>query len=109
MLCIVATLSLLLVFSANAGGSLHPKKLTKVAFQSGGFYLYSVGWDNPNGCTRNDAIVLLSSDANYDKAYALLLSAYMSGKSVSGYSDSCKEFDGQTYNIIRGYKYLVVE
>jgi hypothetical protein len=32
----------------------------------------------------------------------------MSGKKVSGYSDSCTTFDGQTYNTIRGFKYLVV-
>jgi len=38
----------------------------------------------------------------------LLLGAYMAGKSVSGYSDDCVTFDGQTYNSIRGFKYLTV-
>ncbi|MET1257047.1 hypothetical protein [Aliikangiella maris] len=92
-----------------AGGGLQPNKITKVAFQTGGFFLYADNWPNPNECTRSDAIVLKSSDSNYDKAYSLLLAAYMSGKKVSGYSDGCVEFDGQTFNSIRGFKYLVVE
>lgn len=66
------------------------------------------GWSNPNSCTQNNAIVLLDTDKNYDKAYALLLAAYMSGKKVQGYSNGCAVFDGQTYNTIRGHKYLVV-
>ena len=70
--------------------------------------MYANAWGNPNGCTRSNAIVLLETDPNYDKAYSLLLSAYMAGKQVSGYSDGCAAFDGQTYNTIRGFKYLVV-
>lgn len=99
----------LLVFDVYAGGSLGSNQLTKVAFQTGGLFLYASGWPNPNGCTRTDAVVLLGSDSNYDKAYALLLSAYISGKALSGWSDGCAEFDGQTYNTIRGWKYLVVQ
>ncbi len=91
-----------------AGGGLSANKVKTVAFQSGGFFLYADGWPNPNSCTKNTAIVLLESDRNYDKAYALLLSAYMSGKKISGYSDGCHSFDGQTYNTIRGFKYLTV-
>ena len=92
-----------------ARGSLTANTITRVAFQTGGFFLYAENWPNPNDCTRSDAIVLKDTDSNYDKAYSLLLSAYMSGKKVSGYSDDCVEFDGQTYNSIRGYKYLLVQ
>ncbi len=96
-------------FAAFGGGGITPNKVTKVAFQTDGFFLYADAWPNPNGCTRSNAIVLKSADPNFDKAYALLLAAYMSGKKISGYSDGCFEFDGQTYNTIRGFKYLLVE
>lgn len=93
---------------AYAKGGLASNKITAVAFQTGGFFMYADNWSNPNECSKSDAIVLLSSGANYDKAYALLLAAYMSGKKVSGYSDGCTTHDGQTYNTIRGFKYLTV-
>jgi len=91
-----------------AGGPLPSNKITNVAFQTNGFFLYASNWPNPNSCTRNNAVVLLAADSNYDKAYALILAAYMSGKRVSGYSDGCTTHDGQTFNTIRGTKYLVV-
>lgn len=94
---------------SNAAGTLSAQKITKVAFQSTGFFLYASDWNNPNSCSQDTAIVLLDSDPNYDKAYALLLTAYASGKRVSGYSNGCTTFDGKTYNTIRGYKYLLVE
>jgi hypothetical protein len=95
--------------SLIAAGSIAARNISKVAFQSGGFFLYAdEGWSNPNNCTRNHAIVLLDNDPNYEKAYALLLAAFMSGKKIQGYSNGCSDYDGQTYNTIRGYKYLVV-
>jgi|GEM_PF-1442566 len=94
--------------TVNAKGSLSSNIITATAFQTGGFFLYADNWPNPNNCTRTDAIVLLKSDTNYNKAYTLLLAAYMSGKKVSGYSDGCTTFDGQTYNTIRSFKYLMV-
>lgn len=97
------------VVNSYAGGSLSSNKIDSVAFQTGGFFLYASNWPNPNSCTRSDAIVLLDSDPNYQKAYALLLAAYMTGKYVKGYSDGCASFDGQTYNTIRGFKYLRVQ
>ncbi|MCE9687162.1 hypothetical protein LZP73_13265 [Shewanella sp. AS16] len=103
--------SFLLVLCSNstvAGGGLPANKIDAVAFQTGGFFLYAKNWPNPNGCSRSDAVVLLDSDKNYDKAYSLVLMAYAAGKSVSGYSDGCIEFDEQTYNTIRGFKYLQV-
>lgn len=106
---ILAIAFLFICSSANAKGGLTANKVTKVAFQTGGFFLYADNWPNPNGCTRSNAIVLKNSDVNYDKAYSLLLAAYMSGKEISGYSDGCAEFDGQTYNTIRGFKYLTVK
>lgn len=94
---------------AQAGGGLPANKVDALAFQTGGLFIYAANWSNPNSCTRSNAIVLLETDPNYDKAYSLILAAYMSGKKLSGYSDNCTEFDGQTYNTIRGFKYLVVE
>lgn len=106
----IIIVTVFLVFSSQAfsGGGLPTNKIDSVAFQTGGFFLYAGAWGNPNDCTRDSAVVLLNSDTNYDKAYALVLAAYMSGKGVSGYSDGCTEFDGQTYNTIRGFKYLKV-
>jgi len=91
-----------------AAGPIAKDSIDAVAFQTGGFFLYADAWGNPNNCTRSNAIVLLESDRNYDKAYALLLAAYASGKKIKGYSNGCTTFDRQTYNTIRGYKYLVV-
>ncbi len=104
-------LVLLFTFACNAfaGGGLAKVKITRVAFQSGGFFIYSNDWNNPNDCSNDTAVVLLNTDSNYDKAYALLLAAYTSGKTVRGFSDGCTTFDAQTYNTIRGHKYLVVE
>ncbi len=94
---------------AFAAGPLHGKKISKVAFQSGHFFIYSDGWDNPNTCDNTNAVMLQVDDPNFDKAYSLLLAAYMAGKTVSGYSDDCREWDGKEYNTIRGHKYLVVQ
>jgi len=95
--------------SGYAGGSLYYNNVTEVAFQSTGFFMYANSWPNPNSRTQSSAVFLLDTDANYNKAYAMLLAAYMSGKSVSGYSDGCTTFDGQTYNTIRGGKYLRIK
>ncbi len=95
--------------AVDAAGALHPpQKITTVAFHEEGFFMYADGWANPNGCDRDTAIVLLKTDPNYDKAFALLLTAFASGKEVAGYSDGCAMHDGQSYNTIRGFKYLVV-
>ena len=106
----IILLSLVLPFSTSAlaGGAINKNKIISVSFQQAGFFLNGADWGNPNDCSRSNYVVLQTSDANYDKAYSLLLAAYMSGKSVSGYSDKCVEHDGQTYNMIRGFKYLTV-
>jgi len=51
---------------------------------------------------------LLKTDPNYEDAYAMLLAAYYTGKSVSGYSDGCARHDARTFNTIRGHKYLLI-
>lgn len=94
--------------TALAAGFISANKIQAVSFQTGGFFLGADVWTNVNSCTKSNAIVLLDTDPNYDKAYSLLLAAYLAGKKVSGYSNGCVEFDGQTYNTIRGYKYLVI-
>ncbi|MDR6984491.1 hypothetical protein J2X32_003135 [Rheinheimera pacifica] len=106
---IILIMLTLLSGPVNAAGGLSANKINKLAFQTGGLFIYASNWANPNSCSRNSAVVLLQSDPNYDKAYALILAAYMSGKMLSGYSDGCTEFDAQTYNTIRGHKYLTVE
>ncbi|MBB1411760.1 hypothetical protein [Pseudoalteromonas sp. SG44-17] len=80
-------LLLCLTTTVSAKGPVKTGKINYVAFNSGGFFLYASDWPNPNNCTRSNAVVLKSNDANYDKAYALLLVAYTSEKAVSGYSD----------------------
>ena len=95
--------------TAHAAGWISPRVIDKLAFNSGGLFMYAENWPNPSSCTHTDAIVLLDTDRNYDKAYALILTAYASGKTVQGYSDGCTTFDGRTYNTIRGFKYLRVE
>ncbi len=99
-----------LLFTGNvtAGGGVNSTKISHVAFQSNHFFIYSSGWNNANDCQETTAVVLQSSNSNFDKAYTLLLAAFMSGKNVSGYSDGCIEWDGRTYNTIRGHKYLTV-
>lgn len=107
---ILLVLGLFIIFSNSyAGGSLAGNKITKLAFQTGGLFIYADNWPNPNDCSNRNAIVLKDTDVNYDKAYSLILMAYSSGKTLSGYSDSCASFDGKTYNTIRGFKYLVVQ
>ena len=106
---IIGVVIVLLSFNLYAKGSLNQNKITAVAFQTTGFFMYADNWPNPSECSNSDAIVLLASDPNYEKAYALLLAAYMSGKTVQGYSDGCTTFDGRTYNTIRGFKYLFVK
>jgi hypothetical protein len=103
-------LSMLSVSFCYGKGGIPVQKISHVAFQTGGFFLYaeSGSWNSPDECSNSNAIVLLASDSNYDKAYSLLLAAYMSGKAISGYSDGCTTFDGKTYSTIRGFKYLVV-
>lgn len=90
-------------------GNLNNNTITSVSFNSTGFFLSASNWANPGECDKTNAVVLLNTDANYDKAYALLLAAYISGKVVTGYSDGCTTHDGLTYNTIRGTKYLVVQ
>ena len=105
---LVFAASIIVSVLAYAGGGLSTKKIESVGFQESGFFLYAEDWQNPSNCTRSDAVVLKETDSNYEKAYSMLLAAYMSGKKVSGYSDGCIAHDGQTYNTIRGFKYLVV-
>ncbi len=100
--------TLLFSLQSKAGGWVNTDTADMVAFQTGGFFLYADGWGNPNNCTKSHAVVLRDTDPNYDKAYALLLSAYTAKKKIKGYSDGCASFDGQTYNTIRGFKYLTV-
>lgn len=98
LLLLISFITLINSSNSYAAGSLAFNKINQIAFQTGGFFMYAPNWPNPNNCTRSNAVVLLSSDPNYDKAYALLLSAYMAGKLVKGYSNGCTTFDGQTYN-----------
>ena len=106
---VISTILIILASSSHAAGSLGYQQINAVSFNTTGFFLHADSWPNPNSCTRTGSVVLLDSDPNYEKAYALLLAAYMSGKQVSGYSNGCTTHDGQTYNTIRGYKYLVVK
>lgn len=95
--------------SIQAGGALYPaQEITNVSFQENGFLFYADNWPNPNNCDSTAGVMLLKTDPNYDKAYALILTAFSAGMTVQGYSDGCSLHDGQSYNTIRGFKYLVV-
>lgn len=102
-------LSISCISMAQAGAMLNTNVITRVGFYSGGFYIFANNWNNANNCDNASAVVLKTTDTNYDKAYALLLTAYTTGKSVKGFSDECISHDGVTYNTIRGYKYLDVQ
>lgn len=105
-----ALVILLASSSVSAGDRLEWRTLEKVALQTEGLFLYARGgWNNPSSCQQVNAVVLLNSDSNFDRAYSLLLSAFMYGKSIRGFSDGCTVFDGKTYNTVRGYKYLEVK
>lgn len=102
VLCSVSGLS-------YAKGGLGKNVITKIGFQSNHVFIYASGWNNASTCQNSDAVVLQANDQNFDKAYSMLLAAFMAGKTVNGYSDNCIEWDGKTYNTIRGFKYLTVE
>lgn len=106
--CIFITLISIASLS-YAGGGLGKSAITKIAFQSNHVFIYGNGWINANSCSSLSAVVLHKDDQNFAKAYSLLLAAFMAGKTVSGYSDNCVEWDGKTYNTIRGFKYLTVQ
>jgi hypothetical protein len=91
-----------------SAGWIYKNNITKIAFQSEHIFLYSNDWNNPNDCGSADAVVLEKGSANFDKAYPLLLAAFMAGRDISGYSDGCVTWDEKSYNTIRGYKYLTV-
>ncbi|WP_159437130.1 hypothetical protein [Parasphingorhabdus marina] len=95
--------------TALAGGALYPAQvITNVSFQEEGLLFFADNWPNPNNCDSTAGVMLLKTDPNCDKAYALILTAFTAGMTVQGYSDGCALHDGQSYNTIRGFKYLVV-
>lgn len=110
MKIIILAMSLLLSSDySSAGGKVGWNTITAIAFQNEDLFLYSSSWNNPNGCGKDNAVILKNTDPNFDKAYAMLLAAYMAGKQIKAYSDGCHTFDEQTYNHIRGWKYLLVQ
>ena len=95
----ILTCIMVLLLSAQsfAAGWVSKNKITKIAFQSEHVFIYSDGWNNANGCQKISAVVLDKDDRNFDKAYSLLLAAFMAGKEVSGYSDGCITWDEHSY------------
>ncbi len=93
---------------ANAAGPIGWTKIDSIAFQNSDLMIYTDIKGNPNDCERDVAVILKDSDPNFDKAYAMILAAYMAGKEIRAYSDGCHTFDEKTYNYIRGYKYLQI-
>lgn len=92
--------------TSMAKGSIGIGEITSLSFQNRDLMIYSDDWNNANDCERINAVILKYDDQNFEKAYSLILSAYMGGKKLSAYSDGCKSFDEKTYNYIRGWKYL---
>ncbi|ACR12119.1 hypothetical protein [Teredinibacter turnerae] len=106
---LISAVLMLMSSTVLAGGSITWGEITAIAFQNKDLMLYSDDWQNPNGCEIANAVILKHTDSNFDKAYSLILAAYMSGKKVVAWSDECLSFDGKTYNHIRGFKYLQVK
>jgi len=94
--------------SVYAGGIIPKSKITNIGFNQAGFFIWLEKKVNPNACSSNNAIVLKKDDLNYKEAYAMLLAAFYNDKEIFGYSDECVSHDAQTYNNIRGWKYLIV-
>lgn len=91
--------------TVQAAGPLGKTQITGLSFFPEGLVIAGT-WKNPNNCSSSSGVLLQVSDPNYDKAYSLVLAAYMSGKKLSGYSNECIDVDGTSRNMIRGYKYL---
>lgn len=106
---IFAMLLLLSSIYSHAGGRVGWNIISSIAFQNQDLMLYSENWGNPNGCTQINAIILKKTDPNFDKAYSMLLAAYMAGKQVNAFSEGCHTFDSKTFNYIRGWKYLQIK
>ncbi|MFL0803854.1 MAG: hypothetical protein K6L81_18065 [Agarilytica sp.] len=108
----LAMILLGLLSPSYAGQGIAADNVDYVAFNTGGLFLYADGWqlaaDICDGGNHTGAVVLRSDDHNYDKAYALVLSAFMAGKKISGYTNGCVVHDGENYVGIRGFKYLRV-
>lgn len=96
-------------FTTLAGGSVGWNKITRIAFQNNDVMIYADNWVNANDCVNSSAVILKNTDQNFDKAYAMLLAAFMAGKEVIAYSDGCHTFDERSYNYIRGFKYLTIK
>lgn len=107
ILCILCSYSL----GCYAGGRVGWNEISQLSFQDGNLMIHASdgAWDNPNECQNSVAILLKESDPNFDRAYSLILSAYMAGKSIRAWSDGCHVFDGTAFSHIRGFKYLEVK
>lgn len=97
-------------FTVNAfrAGAVGKQKIIKIAFNSEHLFIYADAWNNANECQQSDAVILERGSTNFDKAYTMILAAFMAGRDISAYSDGCLEWDGKTYNTIRAHKYLTV-
>lgn len=101
-------LLIVIVSLCKADGYVTKNVITRLEFNTGGLYIYADKWFNANVADRTSAVVLLSSDPNYDKALALILTAFVNEYEIDAYSDDICTFDSKTYNVIRGWKYLRV-
>lgn len=105
---LIILLSIVFSNGAAAAGPVGWTKINSLAFQNSDLMIYTEVKGNPNGCERDTGVILKKSDQNFDKAYSMILAAYMAGKEIKAYSDGCHTFDDKTYNYIRGFKYLEV-
>jgi hypothetical protein len=94
-------------FNAHAAGPLGSSQITDLMFFQNGLRI-SGTWSDANGCGNTKSVILLNTDTNYDKAYSLVLTAFVSGKNLIGYSDKCVSVDGTSTNTIRGFKYMAI-
>ena len=61
-------------------------------------------WTNPDACDSNRTIVLhpdTLTEAAFDETYRLLMSAFLSERSVNLYTSGCTMIDGKTFAVLQ--------
>lgn len=88
-----------------AGGFTQFATPTKIDIERGGGFMVYGAFGNPGGCTVPDRLYVKKDHSQYDKIYATVLAAFMSGKRVQAYAHSCApvgwySVESTTYNTL---------
>ena len=60
-------------------------------------------WNNPNGCDTDAKVVLdpAAAEDSYDEAFAMLLSAHMTGREIAFFLSGCTLVGSKTVPVIK--------